>query len=149
MVDAATQTVTAKGWGSAPYMAPETWRSEHATPTTDIYSLGVLDYELATLVLPYDGATREAFRDAHLSAPVPHPRVIRPDLDPRLDALIVRMMAKAPARRPQNASEVAATLDTIDAAGTAATGARHSRCCCSHDANTPRGGPAASAGCPG
>lgn len=111
-VDVATRSVTAKGWGTWAYMAPETWQGQNATPATDIYSLGVMFFEVATIGLPFRGDHPLILRQAHLSDPVPRPSLHRPGLDPRLDKLIVSMMAKEAEARPV-LGEVEEIISTI------------------------------------
>ncbi|TCC45548.1 hypothetical protein E0H73_44435 [Kribbella pittospori] len=64
-VDAVTATTTFKGWQTHEYAAPERWRVETATPATDVYSLGVMAYELIVGRRPFDG-DQAALQDAHL-----------------------------------------------------------------------------------
>ena len=79
---------------------------------TDLYSLGVLLYQLATGSLPFESDTPVGFPTAHLSKePVP-PRLRRPDLSitPALDALISRALMKEPGRRFQSAEQMRSAL---------------------------------------
>lgn len=57
-----TRTKTFKGWGTAPYMAPETWRGLSLDWRADQYSLGVVFYEMATFELPFTGSDEELER---------------------------------------------------------------------------------------
>ena len=82
---------------SAAYAAPERWRLERATPATDVYSFGVIAYELLDGELPFPGPSWDDFRDQHLSANVP-------DLKSggaALAALIGECLYKAPQTRPR------------------------------------------------
>lgn len=65
-VDETTRTLTFKGRGTASYVAPEVWRSEHYTWAADQYSLGIVFFELATLSRPFDGRTNEELCRQHL-----------------------------------------------------------------------------------
>ncbi len=88
--------------GSAAYMAPEQVLGE-ADARSDIYSLGVVLYEMVTGRLPYEGATSFELIVKHSSAPVPDPRSINPALSPELADIIQTALAKNPQERFQSA----------------------------------------------
>lgn len=94
--EASTAPDTQKFALSPPYAAPERWRYETATTATDIYSVGVIAFELISGEIPFDGPTIEEFRDQHLHAnPAP--------LDgatPALGAVIEECLFKAQEARP-------------------------------------------------
>src|SRR5262245_25041190 len=85
--------------GSPAYMAPEQVTSEQVTPQTDIYSLGVMLYEILTGQLPFQASTPLAVMFMHVNAPMPLVRVIRPDLPEAVDAIIQRATTKQPTER--------------------------------------------------
>ncbi|HWQ13748.1 MAG TPA: serine/threonine-protein kinase, partial [Roseiflexaceae bacterium] len=85
--------------GSPAYLAPEQIKAEPITPQTDIYSLGVMLYEILTGELPFEGPTPVAMLFQHVHAQAPHLQARRPDLSPALDAVIQRALAKNPAER--------------------------------------------------
>jgi serine/threonine protein kinase len=105
-----TQTGTAVGTPS--YMAPEQAMAREIGPWTDLYALGVVAYELFTGELPFKKEHMAALMQ-HVQDPVPPPRAVRPDLDPRLEAWVLWLLEKDPARRPQTAQ--AAWNDLEDA----------------------------------
>lgn len=88
--------------GSAAYMAPEQVLGE-ADVRSDIYSLGVVLYEMVTGRLPYEGATSFEIIVKHSSAPIPDPRSINPALPPELAEIIQTALAKNPQERFQSA----------------------------------------------
>ena len=92
-----TQTGTVMG--TSDYIAPEQARGSKASVGTDIYSLGVVLYELLTGELPFSGENFVAVAMRHINEPVPSVLERRPDVSPRLDAAIQRAMAKDPRRR--------------------------------------------------
>jgi hypothetical protein len=116
LADAATRSETFKGWGTLPYQAPEAFDGGPNTPAMDIYSAGVLFYELATLswpVQPKPGdTTPTAWRNAQLLTPPTDIRKLRPDLPTDLALLIMQMLQKNPAKRPASWSEVIQRLTT-------------------------------------
>ncbi|HET7041195.1 MAG TPA: protein kinase, partial [Gemmatimonadales bacterium] len=95
--------------GTPYYMSPEQAAMEPVTPKSDVYSLGVLAFELVTGGLPFVEPTPTAMAAAHLNQ-APRPvETLRHDLDPQFSALIDRCLAKAPADRP-SADSVARAL---------------------------------------
>jgi tRNA A-37 threonylcarbamoyl transferase component Bud32 len=90
--------------GTPAYMAPEQARSTGVGPWTDVYSTGVMAYELILDRLPFTpGDTPVAVLLRVVNDPVPPPREIDPRLDPTLAAWLERMLAKDPADRPAGA----------------------------------------------
>lgn len=112
-------------FGHPAYLAPEVIQERLATPTarTDVYALGVLFYELITGQPPFRGAKVQDVLTQHFDAPVPPPpqdiEVPRP-----LAELLLRMLAKDPARRPASAAEVREVLERRAATATAPAAAR-------------------------
>jgi serine/threonine protein kinase len=91
--------------GTPTYMAPEQARAERIGPPADLYSLGVIAYELLTGRPPFGDADTPvaAILMQHISSPVPDPLERRPDIDPAIAAWTLRMLAKEPAARPAGA----------------------------------------------
>lgn len=104
-------TGTGAAIGSPAYMSPEQMRSSaDVDPLTDIWSLGVVLYELATGKLPFTGASfPELCLKIAGDEPTP-PRQYRADLSPRLEAIILKCLEKAPQRRFATMSELAEAL---------------------------------------
>ena len=86
--------------GTPYYMSPEQAAMEQVTPKSDVYSLGVLAFELVTGGLPFVEPTPAAMAAAHLNQRPRHVAELRHDLDPEFSALIDRCLAKTPAERP-------------------------------------------------
>jgi eukaryotic-like serine/threonine-protein kinase len=95
------QSVTQSGTvlGTSDYIAPEQAKGEQVDQRTDIYSLGVMLYELLTGEVPYSGDNFVAVAMQHLHDPVPSVLDRRPDVPVRLDLAVQRAMAKDPADR--------------------------------------------------
>ena len=95
------QSVTQSGTvlGTSDYIAPEQARGEQVDQRTDIYSLGVMLYELLTGEVPYSGDNFVAVAMQHLHDPVPSVLDRRRDVPVRLDLAVQRAMAKDPADR--------------------------------------------------
>src|SRR5438445_3083358 len=99
--------------GTAQYLSPEQARGGEVDPRSDLYSLGVVLYELLTGKTPFDGATPAEIAMKHLSnAPKP-PSKLRSDVPPELDKIVLRALAKDPKDRYQSADEMEADLERV------------------------------------
>ena len=99
--------------GTAQYLSPEQARGGEVDPRSDLYSLGVVLYELLTGKTPFDGDTPVEIAMKHLSnAPKP-PSKLRPEVPPELDKVVLRALAKNPDERYQSADEMEADLERV------------------------------------
>lgn len=96
--------------GTANYMAPERAADRPADARSDLYSVGVVLFELLTGRLPFAGETPLAVLVQHVNDPPPAPGDLVPGLDPAVERAVLRALAKDPAARPQSAAELAAEL---------------------------------------
>jgi serine/threonine protein kinase len=105
-------TATGTTVGTPAYMAPEQAMAKDIGPWTDLYSVGVIAYELLVGNVPfYDTDTPVAILLRHVNDPIPPPRSMNPDLDPSLAEWLEALLAKAPSDRPASAEEAWDTLD--------------------------------------
>lgn len=111
--DVSTLTATGSIMGTPGYMAPEQIAGASLNPATDQYALGVMAFELLTGHLPFEAEEIMQVIVAHLSAPIPCPSSLRPDLPIEVDAWIQKMMAKAPSDRFISVAEALEALHAI------------------------------------
>lgn len=100
--------------GTPRYMAPEQITGEEVTERSDIYSLGLILYEMFTGEPAFDGRSLAEYVEQHRSVLPPAPSSIVPDIHSGIDALIMRCIAKAPSARPESVLAVAAALPGND-----------------------------------
>ena len=99
--------------GTVQYYPPEQAQGEMVTPAADVYSLGIVLYEMLTGRPPFDGDTPVAVAMQHIQdAPLP-PRQFNPDILPNLEALILRCLEKKPEMRYQIGDELARALEIV------------------------------------
>ncbi|HEY6017855.1 MAG TPA: protein kinase, partial [Gaiellaceae bacterium] len=106
-----TQTGTVLG--TSDYIAPEQAQGQPVSAQTDVYSLGVVLYELLTGETPFRGENFVAVAMQHINEPPPSARAVRPEVPPRLDAALQRAMAKEPADRFPSMDAFCAELAAI------------------------------------
>lgn len=109
--------------GTPMSMAPEQVRGETVDARTDVYALGNLTYTMLTGRQPYAAETAVMAQYMHLFADPPRPSLVAP-LDPRLDDVVVRAMAKEPPRRHASAGEFLADLRAACSPAASSSGGR-------------------------
>src|SRR6185369_14299953 len=100
-------TVTGGLVGTPAYMAPEQGGGDTITSSADIYSLGVVLFEMLTGRKPYDADTPMQIVIKHMTAPIPSLREMMPEASPVLELVIDRALAKLPENRFASATEFA------------------------------------------
>ena len=108
----AAETTQVSGIGSPAYMSPEQVKEQQLSYQTDIFSLGVVMYQLLTGRLPFQGANNYSMIYQIINVDPPSPIEVRPDLPPRIDAIVMRALQKDTARRYRTWDEFAHDLAT-------------------------------------
>jgi serine/threonine protein kinase len=99
-------------FGTPHYVAPEQARnSAEARPQSDVYSLGIMMFEMLTGALPFDDPSPTAVALQHLTTPPPSPRSINPALNEATEAVLLKALEKDPANRYQTATEFMNALE--------------------------------------
>ncbi|TDC64888.1 serine/threonine protein kinase [Actinomadura sp. GC306] len=122
LADATRITATGAAAGTPLYMAPEQIEGHAVDERTDLYAFGCVLYHLLTGTTWVDaGSGIGSVLHQHLNrAPAP-PRSLRPDIDERLSALVLDLLAKSPDDRPKDAATVAAHLRALDSSASSAS----------------------------
>jgi beta-lactam-binding protein with PASTA domain len=107
---ASDMTLTGSIMGTAQYLSPEQAQGHPVGETSDLYSVGVILYELLTGVVPFEGETAVAIAFKQVAAEPRPPSELNPSVPLALDAIVLRSLAKDPARRYASADEFLSAL---------------------------------------
>lgn len=102
---------TATVLGTAHYISPEQAQGKELTGLSDVYSLGIVLYEATTGRLPFEGTDSVSVAVKQVNEMPPMPRSINPDIDPVLEAIIMKAIAKDPAQRFASAQDMRQALN--------------------------------------
>lgn len=106
-------TVVGSMIGTPTYMSPEALRGEECDTRSDIYSLGVVLYELFTGKTPYTANTPYSMINKQATEPLPLPRTLNPKLMVEVEQILLKALAPEPAARFQSGAEVANALNQV------------------------------------
>ena len=106
-------TVSGALMGTLSYMAPEQGLEGQCDARSDIYSLGIVLYEMLTGYTPFDADTPLAILMKHLNDPLPLPSKLDPGLPPSLEQIVLKALSKAPEDRYHSAGEMAVALQEV------------------------------------
>lgn len=99
-------------WGSPHYFAPEQARGERPTPSSDVYSIGIVMFEMLTGRLPYSGANQQELALAHIREQAPRVTDFNPTVPETLSQIIFKVMSKEPSARYRTADQLGHVLES-------------------------------------
>jgi serine/threonine protein kinase/formylglycine-generating enzyme required for sulfatase activity len=114
LLNSTLHTATGSIVGTPYYMAPEQGLGGGGDARSDLYSLGVMLFEMVTGQLPYQAETAVGLLLKHISAPIPIPSQLNPSISPDIDRIIVKALAKNPDNRYQTAAALIEHLDLAE-----------------------------------
>lgn len=110
-------------WGTPQYFAPEQAAGEPATPASDVYSIGIIMFEMLTGKLPFEADTPDALALKHMHEPPPSICVLNPLVPQQLERIVNKVLAKEPAGRYRTADQLGRVLISYRESGFEETGA--------------------------
>ncbi|MEO0562332.1 MAG: protein kinase [Chloroflexota bacterium] len=111
-------------WGSPHYFAPEQARGEKPSPASDVYSIGIVLFEMLTGQLPYSGSSQQELAMAHIRTEVPRVTDVNPQIPEELSRIVYKVMSKEPVGRYRMADQLGQILTKYRDQGQQLTAAR-------------------------
>jgi serine/threonine-protein kinase len=107
-------------WGSPQYFSPEQASGAAPSPASDVYSLGVVMFEMLTGQLPFSAASADELARLHRELPPPSPSQLNQSIPPGLEQILLKVLAKEPATRYRTADQLGRVLVSYTSQSTAA-----------------------------
>lgn len=108
-------------WGSPLYFSPEQAAGEPPSPASDVYSIGVVMYEMLTGLLPFNSESPTELARMHREEMPPEPRKVNPSIPPALDQILLKVLSKEPSARYRTADQLGRVLITFTRQSNAVT----------------------------
>jgi serine/threonine-protein kinase len=100
-------------WGSPQYFSPEQARGLAPSPSSDVYGIGIMLYEMLTGSLPFVSTSAAELARMHREAPPPRPRELNPQLSEDVQKILLKVLSKEPSARYRTADQLGRVLQTI------------------------------------
>jgi serine/threonine protein kinase len=122
---ASDMTETGSIMGTAQYLSPEQAQGHPVSAGSDLYSIGIVLYELLAARVPFDGESAVTIALKHVSESPPPPSVFNPSIPPELEQVVMWTLNKNPADRPTEADQLITALEQAKAAIRSGAGGQH------------------------
>ena len=109
-----SNTITANVMGSVHYLSPEQAKGGYVDARTDIYSLGIVMYEMLTGKVPFDGENAVSVAMMHINSDVPAPSKLNTAVSHTMDEIVMKAAARSPEQRYSSADELIEALDAAE-----------------------------------
>jgi serine/threonine-protein kinase len=97
-------------WGTPQYFSPEQAAGERPTPASDVYSIGIIMFEMLSAQLPFQAESHTALALKHIQASPPHVSQLNPNVPEQLDAIVDKVLSKEPSGRYRTADQLGRVL---------------------------------------